>query len=304
MKFLMFADFHYWPGVFYPASLERLQALQARAVEEGCDMILHAGDLCHGPSKVPELMALCDSSPVPMYHCLGNHDTDGTSLAETLKAYHMPDGHYHFDMGGYRFVVLDPNYCKLDGQYIHYELGNYFQWPGNRDHTPPEQLQWLEDTLESSPYPCILVSHDSYEREVNSSRDFKQVQEILRRVNERHHGRVLMVMNGHHHRDHLRVLDNILHWDVNSASYDWVGEEKHDKFPKELTQQYRCAANTVIYNDTLHAIVTLEGSTITIEGMESTMFMGINREDIGAKRLDLSSRPVVPKIQSCKITLW
>ena len=181
MKFLMFADLHYGPRVFYPATVDTVRFFQKRAVEEGCDFILHAGDLCHGPSRVPELMAVCDSSPVPFYHCLGNHDTDGTPLEDTLKYYHMPDGHYCFDCKGYRFIILDPNYCYVNGKYIHYDMGNYFQWPGNRDHTPPEQLQWLETTVDESPYPCILVSHDSYEREKGGARQFREVQEIIAR---------------------------------------------------------------------------------------------------------------------------
>lgn len=303
MKFLMFADLHYGPRVFYPATVDTVRFFQKRAVEEGCDFILHAGDLCHGPSRVPELMAVCDSSPVPFYHCLGNHDTDGTPLEDTLNYYHMPDGHYYFDCKGYRFIILDPNYCYVNGKYIHYDMGNYFQWPGNRDHTPPEQLQWLETTVDESPYPCILVSHDSYEREKGGARQFREVQEIIRKANAKQHGKVLMVMNGHYHRDNLRILDNVLHWDINSVSYDWIGEEKHKCFPQELCDQFACVANCIIYNDPLYAIVTIEGSTITIEGTESSMFMDVTRESLGLPLLDNAARPVVPKIQSCKITL-
>lgn len=303
MKFLMFSDLHYAPRVFYPASLDTVRFFQKRALEEGCDFILHAGDLCHGPSRVPELMEICDNSPVPFYHCLGNHDTDGTPFEDTLKYYHMPDGHYHFDCKGYRFIILDPNYCYVDGKYIHYDLGNYFRWPGNRDFTPPEQLQWLAQTVDESPYPCIFVSHDSYEREKGGARQFREVQEIIRRANAKQHGKVLMVMNGHYHRDNLRILDNVLHWDINSASYDWIGEEKHKFYPQALCDQFACVANCIVYNDPLYAIVTIEGSTITIEGTESSMFMDVTRETLGAPLLDNAARPVVPKIQSCKITL-
>lgn len=304
MKFLMFADLHYAPGVFYGSDLKIPELFIRRAQEENCDFILHAGDLCHGPSRVPELMEIFDKSPIPVFHCLGNHDTDGTPYEETLRLYHMPNGYYHFDICGHRFLVLDPNYCHVDGEYVHYDMGNYFQWPGNRDYTPPEQLDWIEKTIDESPYPCILVSHDSYEREFNSSRDFSRVQQIIRQANQKTPHKVLMVINGHHHRDFIRILDNVIHWDVNSVNYDWVGDPGHQgMYPQELYDKWSCMKDIVAYTDPLYAIVTVEGTTITIEGTESTMLYGVNREHIGAKLLDGSGRSVTPRIQSMKLTL-
>ncbi len=122
--------------MFYGSDLETPRMFIRRAQEENCDFILHAGDLCHGPAQVPELMEIFDNSPIPVYHCLGNHDTDGTAYEETLKLYHMENGYYFFDTCGYRILVLDPNYCCVNGEYIHYSLGNYFQWHGNRDNPP------------------------------------------------------------------------------------------------------------------------------------------------------------------------
>ena len=304
MKFLMFADLHYAPGVFYGSDLETPKMFIRRAQETGCDFILHAGDLCHGPSRVPELMEVFDNSPIPVYHCLGNHDSDGTPYEETLRMYHMPDGHYYFDICDHRFLVLDPNYCKVDGQYIHYDMGNYFQWPGNRDHTPQEQLDWIKNTIDESPYPCILVSHDSYERDANGAKDYLAVQEIIRQANKKSPHKVLMVMNGHYHRDFIRILDNVIHWDVNSVTYDWVGEPEHQgMYPQELYDKFSCMKYIVPYTDPLYAIVTVEGTTVTIEGTESTMLNGVNREHLGAKICDLAGRPVTPRIQSAKITL-
>ena len=304
MKFLMFSDLHYAPGWFYSSDLEVVRMFVRHAQEEGCDFILHGGDLCHGPSKAPELMEVLDRSPIPVYHCLGNHDTDGTSYKDTLQMYHMPDGYYYFDRCGYRIVVLDPNYCKVDGQYIHYDLGNYYQWPDKRNYTNPEQLVWLEETIDASPYPCLLVSHNSYEREVDGVREYRQVQEIIRRANQKTSNKVLMVMTGHLHRDFLSIIDNVIHWEVNSVSYDYVGCPKHSGvYPKELYEKFLFMDDIVAYTDPLYAIVTVEGKTVTIEGVESTMLYGINREQIGAPLLDSSGRSVKPRIQSTKITL-
>ena len=113
-----------------------------------------------------------------------------------------------------------------------------------------------------------------------------------------------MVMNGHYHRDFIRILDNVIHWDINSVTYDWVGEPEHQgMYPQELYEKWACMKNIVPYTDPLYAIVTIEGTTVTIEGTESTMLNGINREHIGAKLLDGAGRSVTPRIQSAKIAL-
>ena len=115
MKFLMFADLHYFPGVFMGGTWENLKEIQERALAEGCEFIIHAGDFCHGPSKVADYVKAYNDFEIPSYHCLGNHDTDHTPYEETLKYYNMPNGYYFFDQGGYRFIVCDPNYIYVHG---------------------------------------------------------------------------------------------------------------------------------------------------------------------------------------------
>ena len=58
-----------------------------------------------------------------------------------------------------------------------------------------------------------------------------------------------------------------------------------------------------MYNDPIHAIITLEGTMITVDGMESSMFMGISSEHVTDPEFDLMGRPVTPRVQSTKITL-
>ncbi len=303
MKFLLFSDFHHYPGVFKAGTLDDMRLLQRRAVEENCAFLMHAGDLCHGPDLVPELIGLCDASPVPTRHCLGNHDSDATSLARTLKAYHIPtEGYYFFDEGGYRFVICDPNYYLLDGKYIHFDRGNYYAHNSLRHYMSPEQLVWLEETIDASPWPCILVSHESFERENSGVKNYAAVRKIINAANHKKPHSVLLCINGHNHRDNLRILDGVCYWDMNSTSYDWI-DNPHRLYPAELYEQYSLIGNTVIYNDLLYAIVELDGTTIRIHGMESTMFMGINREHTDNAIFDTMGRPVSPTIQSACITL-
>ena len=303
MKFSVFADLHHYPGVFDGGTDADLDFILRRAQEAGSSFIIHAGDFCHGPSIAADYVERYNHFPVPTYHALGNHDTDSTPYEETLKAYHMPDGHYFFDCEGYRFIVCDPNYYLLDGEYVHYSMGNYYQYGPLRDYMPPEQLDWLRETIETAPHPCVLISHASFERESDGVKNQAAVQQIIREANAKRPHAVLLCINGHHHRDHIRILDGVCYFDLNSASYDWVSNE-HECYPKELCEKTRLLSHTVVYNDPIHAVITLEGSTITIEGMESSMFMGINRAETKVNPLfDGMGRPVVPRVQNAKITL-
>jgi len=302
MKFLLFSDFHHYPGVFKGGTFEHLALFQRRAEEENCDFIIHGGDFCHGPSLVPDMVKAYNDFHIPSYHVLGNHDADKTPFEDTVKAYNMPGDYYFFDVKGYRMVVCNPNFLKMDGEYLHYSMGNYYGHAEKRDHMPPEQLAWLEKTIDSSPYPCILISHESFEREADGVQNYTRVRAIIDAANRKKPHSVLMCINGHHHRDNLRILENVCYFEINSVVYDWV-DKKHDLFPAEYNEAYSLMGNTVCYNDPLYAIVTLEGTNIKIQGTESSMFMGITREMTGNPPFDRMGRPVVPKVQSVNITL-
>lgn len=305
MKFSVFSDFHYNPIDFDydpQAKLEKLRQIQRRAEQEKVDFIIHAGDFCHDAPDRPELMQLYNGFHIPSYHCLGNHDTDRAPLAEVLKCYNMESNQYFFDCEGYRIVVFDPNYSRIDGKYIHFDMGNYFETPEERDWIPPENIAWIRSVIEDAPHPCILIGHSSFERP-DGVKNRDEVLQMLREVNARKKHSVLMVINGHFHRDNIRILDGICHFDLNSTSFDWV-EIPHDFFTEEQCKKARNLNHTLLYNDPIHAVITLEGTTITIDGMESSFYMGVDRSKTKDPYLDHAARVCVPKVQSAKFTLW
>ena len=63
------------------------------------------------------------------------------------------------------------------------------------------------------------------------------------------------------------------------------------------------ANHTVVYDDPLYAIVEISGTSVRIEGMESTMYRGVMREMTGNRKYDKAGRPVTPTVQSLRITL-
>jgi len=302
MKFLVFADIHHAPGMFEGGTWEDLAEIQACAEREGCEFIIHAGDFSHGPANVMDYVKAYNDFHIPSYHVFGNHDTDATPWEEALKCYNMPSNYYYFDNNGYRIIALDPNYYCLDGEYIHYSIRNYAKYTELRDHVPPEQLLWLEKTIDESPYPCVLISHESFERDADGVKNLQAVRDIINRANTKKANSVLLCINGHMHRDAIRILDNVCYWELNSVSYDWV-DEAHDYYPKEECDAIKYLKHTLVYNDPLYAVVTLEGNMITIKGKESSMYMGINREHTNNPVFDEMGRPVVPKISSARITI-
>ena len=301
MKFLFFSDFHHSTSGRSPfGEMDQLEAILNAAEKNNVDFIIHGGDFT-SPGKAVDFVAKYNDFHIPTYHCLGNHDTDGTPYAEVLKHYKMPDGHYFFDNGGYRIIVTDPNYSKIENDYVHFDMGNYFKTPNERDWMPPEQIEWLKDTIESAPHPCIIISHTSFERTVSGLNNREDVQKVINDANKKRKNSVLMALNGHHHVDYVSILDGVLYFDFNCVNNYWL-PQTHDLFPKEITEKHASAPHCVYWNDPLYAIITLEGTTITCEGTESDFFMGVTAEAAGSK-YDKMYRPVTPKVSSFKITL-
>ena len=310
LKVCVFADLHYHPGIWTNTEdTSFLEKIMARAEREGCDMMIHCGDLMHGV-RSPEqkaLLKLYNDFRIPGYHILGNHDQDGNPYRETCDAYRMPDGYYTFDKGGFRFVIADPNYfCNEPGKFIHHENGNYFR--RTKDSTinwiPPEQMEWLRSVIIGSPYPCIVLSHQSLERgNGRPVMNKAEVQAIFNEANAKRPGTVRLVMNGHLHSDNLRILDNILYWDVNSANYHYYSKV-HDKYPAEYMKTHRRAGSNIGWKEPLSAILTLwPNGRIKIDGSKSDYLFGVSPQLAGYPACDDDGRETLPLIQSADLTI-
>ncbi len=305
LKFSVFADIHHNPASFYTRTPEHLVQIQERALKEKSDLIIHAGDFCHTPTEVKDFIDLYNNFSIPSYHCLGNHDQDGCPWEQTLELYKMSNGHYFFDKKGFRFIVFDPCYLYLDGKYVHYTKGNYYKHPKVLNNVPPEEVEWMKETMTNSPCPCILISHQSLERESSGIKNRAEIRKIINDVNKRFPGRVRLCINGHYHRDFIRVLDNVIYFDLNSASFDWLGNHAcKGLFPEELCKKHRSLDSTMVYNDPIHAVITMkQDGYIKIDGMESSMFMGVERSKLKINLYDGSGRPTTAKVSSAEMKM-
>lgn len=312
IKFLAFADLHNAAN-YYNHAGERMLKIKDHAIAENVDMVLHCGDLTHGPTIEPEpkVVPICDSLPMPVLHSFGNHECDGSTYEEVLEAYHMPCGYCYNDVKGFRFIAYDAHHMIHHGEFIHYSKLNYWHPPhGIRepetimDVLGEEQIKWIEKTIMESPYPCILYGHHSWVRQKSAlnAEERKAVKEMLRRVNKDKQ-RVMMVMCGHYHTDYMTIEDNVVFFELNSASNYYYGPT-HNAFPEEVFAEAGGAHHTIIHNDPVHCIITLrDDGTIKIKGMESSYFMDVSPESIGFNTIDGSGRPITPHVMSASLKL-
>ena len=311
LRVCVFADIHFRPGMFPHDNREHLEKIVARAKAARCDFIIHLGDMVHNV-RLPETKAYLDyynDCGLPSYHVLGNHDQDESTWVEVRDAFHMPpDGYYAIDRGGFRFVVLDPNYFTDGaGRAYHFENKNYWKRPkeGVINYIPPEQLEWLRATVLESPWPCCVLSHQSLERPPVGAgvMNKEAVLAIFDEANRRCPGRVRVAMNGHMHTDYQRLLGNVLYWDVNSASNYWF-PKAHDCFPDDYVRTHRGATHTLGWTEPLSAILTLwPNGRIRIEGSKAGWLYGVDPKKAGVYDVDETARYITPEIRDLDISL-
>ena len=274
--FLAFGDLHHYPGEFYDDKRQRWDKIVARSVEENAEFIVGLGDYVHEPQKNGDLARRMMDAPKDVYCCLGNHDTEHSPLEYVLPLYRMPHNYYFFDRNGYRFIVLDANYSLIDGEYLHYN-------PGVPHHKPvvipPDQLAWLEQTIDAADCPCVLLSHHSIERPDGIANRW-EVWEIIRRANAKRPHAVMLYINGHHHRDHCTVMHGVCCLDLNSAAYQYINPP-FPRYPAEVLALAHGMAYTMNFSEPLSALITLEeDSKIHIRGLTGAFMFGLSDADV------------------------
>ena len=73
----------------------------------------------------------------------------------------MQAPYYSFVKGAFQFIVLDCNHILRDGKFLPYEKANFYIDSKSRDLIDPVQIKWLEETLDKSDRPCVIISHQS-----------------------------------------------------------------------------------------------------------------------------------------------
>ena len=281
VRFLAFADIHFSHGNFWPnANREWLDRILERAVAEKTDFIMSLGDMTFGVGRreVREYVRRYNEfKPVKTYHTLGNHEFETTAPEEVDKVFGLKRGYYSYDLKGFRFIVLDPHYHLKDGRLERYAKRCSYPEEKVWCVLPPEEIAWLKETVLDSPYPCVVFIHESLEPECGCVYNRSEALAIFAEANSRRPGTVRLVVNGHTHKDHFRILDGVAYLDLNSASYDI--SRKHNAYPEEFRKRCGSAYCILTWNDPLSAVITLTRSGgLKIEGAKSSFYLGVTPE--------------------------
>ena len=162
--------------------------------------------------------------------------------------------YYYFDVNGFRVICTDTNYYYYvngsTAEYRHYP--SWYAGPGaDADYAVKTnclgdtQRAWLENVLMDAAdkdIPCIVITHASAAGTRGSSQcgDYKEVQEIFRKANDKNLGTVLMAINGHHHTNHTEYVDGVLYFDMNTSNGAYVpdGSTKTPNYASDATFEY------------------------------------------------------------------
>lgn len=271
LRFGLIADVH--KDIMHDAD-ERLATFVTEMTKVKADFVVQMGDFCVPKEDNRKFLEIWDSFPGPRYHVLGNHDTDGGYKREqTVAWWGMKARYYSFDRSGVHFVVLDGNDRPKD------HASGYPRFIAD------DQLEWLREDLDSTELPTIIFIHQSLERENNGGvQNGAEVRKILEYANS-HAGRrkVIACFSGHHHRDYVRQINDVVYPQINSASYHWVGGDfLRVRYSKEIDAAYPYIKYTVPYKEPIYALVTIDRARgfMGIEGKRSS-FVGPAPWEIG-----------------------
>jgi len=310
LKFCVCADVHYLPRTWANDNVEFLDKILDRAKREQCEAVFQLGDFVQGvdSQQVRDYVKHYNDFSIPTYHVIGNHECDRAPFKALLEAYQLDKGYYKVDIRGWRIVVFNPHFYLDGGVYRPFEALNYWQKikPGSPCYClPPEQLEWFEDTVVNSPYPCIIMSHESLMRPPEDGLyDRERLLGIIRRANARRRGQVRLVMCGHYHVSHFAIEEGgVPFWEVNGACF-YSNGFKHDGYPKDFVAQHCGAICTLAHSEPLSAVVTIaKNGHLKIEGSRADWLFGVGPEKIGKKAYDPSGRKASDNIPNIELTL-
>jgi hypothetical protein len=209
-----------------PDAQDRFDAfLAATKKRKNLDFALQMGDFCHPGDASKAFVKGWRDLDLPQINVLGNHDMDRGTKRHIMDHWGMREPFASYDIGAFRFVVLDLNHYKRGGELDPYAYGNYFQAGITHNWADPDQLKWLERELKQGDKPTILISHQPIGFTAKDKPLPPEQQEIfdivLSAKKANPSGAVVACLCGHMHVDRLEHVHGIPCLCINSASYFW-----------------------------------------------------------------------------------
>lgn len=293
VKYTVFGDLHYDE---LPDGDKQIDELISHIRAANPDFIVSLGDLCEPiSSNKGRVLDKFNSLGVPVYHTIGNHETDHCDLSDVLDFFSMKLPYYSFEYDNIKFIVLNSCYFSNNGQESAYFGRNYRSDNSIYPILPKTEMEWLENEL-SDGKKYIIFSHHSL---INDFRDRgisnrKEIRKLFKNKD------VLLCMNGHDHGDDFKNIDGIPYYTVNSAGYVWCGFQIMSS--EELLEKYGYLNGCLFYKKALSVNVEIDDSEIRIIGMDGE-YLSVTPDDIGLNDYLWNGVSIKPQTSSIVIKL-
>ena len=289
IRFVVITDLHY---DYIHDGDRRINELISKIKSEHIDFVISLGDLCHPIEENKKIIDKLNSVGVPVYHTMGNHDSDEYLQETVLKFTGMKNGYYSFIIGHTKFIVLNTCYIKNGDGCLPYYKRNYNKKQDIYPFVPEIEREWLLQEIQNEELNYVVFSHHSL------SNNFQQRgvanRNEIRNILE--HRKVILCMNGHDHGDDCSVINGIPYYTVNSMSYIWHGTKSIFSYSDEIHKRYPFLKDMILYEEPLHAIVEIDNNHVRVIGMEGH-YQTISPEDIGIG-ITWNGVSIAPKISS------
>lgn len=301
VTFAVFTDLHF---DHIHDGKQRIKEFLTRIKSKNIDFIIQLGDLCLPKIENKFILDMLDTTGIPLYHVIGNHDSDQYPREDYYRFLNIDKSYYSFKVEDIKFIVLDSCYIKKEGMFIPYHKSYYNKSTDVYPILPDFELKWLKEQFNDDSKYYIIFSHHSLENEFlnRGISNRGEVRDIINSLHNDNTGkRVLLCMNGHDHGESIVKIDNSYYFGLNSMSYLWVGPQyNHFCYSNQIHKAYPFLKELVLYRESLHAIVTVnEEGFIDIEGIQG------HYQNITPKELGIgdrwNGRPILPNISSITI---
>lgn len=190
----------------YRETLAKFAEAAGRFAEDQPDLVVELGDLIDSADSIEaekdhlrRVAKALAATPGQHHYVLGNHCVDTLTKPEFLDLVGQQSSFYSFDAKGFHAVVLDACF-RADGQ--PYGRKNFHWTDAN---VPPAELQWLRADLAQGSSKTIVFVHQRLDVEPPVGvKNAPEVRKILEAS-----GRVLAVLQGHHHRNDYREIEGV-----------------------------------------------------------------------------------------------
>lgn len=225
LRAALITDVHH--GLAPDAQVRFDSFLKSAKSKSNLDIAIQLGDFCHPGEASASFVKGWRDLDLPQLNVLGNHDMDLGTKRHIMDHWGMREPFGSYEVGDFRFIVLDLNHFRKGSDLTPYAYGNYFQGGITHNWADPDQLQWLRRELYRGDKPTIFLSHQPLGFAEPGKPLPPEQQEVFdvilsaRQSNPK--GGVVACLCGHLHVDRLEHVHGIPCLCINSASYFWSG---------------------------------------------------------------------------------